>query len=146
MVEIEEAEEPSIHLPPKQKIADKPANMQKDDSAEINEPSRLAGSNTTGTKSNSNLGQARAKSGYGVSSTKARAVHLKRKDSATSSKKSKQQSVSNKPQALAHMNSGTQSAGFKNLNFKGSKVTVGKVSANDVNRKASDSYINMNKQ
>ena len=27
LVEIEEAEEPSIHLPPKQRISDKPANM-----------------------------------------------------------------------------------------------------------------------
>ena len=27
LVEIEEAEEPSIHLPPKQRLSDKPANM-----------------------------------------------------------------------------------------------------------------------
>ena len=31
LVEIEETEEPSIHMPPKQRITDKPANMQNRD-------------------------------------------------------------------------------------------------------------------
>ena len=97
-----------------------------------------------GTKSNSNLGQGRAKSGTGLNSAKARAVQLKRKDSARSSKNSKREIANNNAPATATA-AGTSSAGFKNLNFKGSKGVVGKVSVADVTRRGQNSYINMNK-
>ncbi len=97
----------------------------------------------TGTKSNSNLGQGRAKSGTGLNSAKARAVQLKRKDSAISSKNSKREITNNNVPATA-IAAGSSSAGFKNLNFKGNKG-VGKVSVADVKRRGQNSYINMSK-